>query len=171
MYGAHQVLLDAGEDEQNEKGTIAATVCVIAAPLAFVFFVPMPFSVKCAFEIQPRKGQQVFPVVARDRCANVCIKPGDEVKTGDVLLELENADLQLQLIDHEGRYREAEEALKVLQDQGFSDTSALSQLDVAREVRDSAKKQWEEKIREAQKLTIVAPGEGTIIPPPSRPTR
>jgi putative peptide zinc metalloprotease protein len=35
-------------------------------------------------------------------------------------------------------------------------------------VRDSAKKQWEEKLREAEKLTIVAPGEGTIIPPPTR---
>ena len=88
-----------------------------------------------------------------------------------MLMELENADLQLNCIDLEGKYREAEEALKVLQDQGFADPSALSQLDVAREVRDSAKKQWEEKIREAQKLTIVAPGDGTIIPPPSRWTR
>jgi putative peptide zinc metalloprotease protein len=127
----------------------------------------MPFSVKCAFEIQPRKGQQVFPVVPGIRDV-VYAKPGDRVKPGDKLMDLINADLQLQLIDHEGRYREAEEALKVLQDQGFTDTSALSQLDVAREVRDSAKKQWEEKIREAQKLTIVSPGEGTIIPPPSR---
>lgn len=167
LYGLIKFFWTPGSMNKMKKERLAATVCVIAAALAFVFLVPLPFSVKCTFEIQPRQGQQVFPVVSGIREA-VYVKPGDKVHAGDKLLDLANADLELQLIDHEGRYREAEETVKVLQDQGFSDSTALSQLDVAREVRDSAKKQWEEKQREAEKLTIVSPGEGTVIPPPSR---
>ena len=55
----------------------------------------------------------------------------------------------------------------MLYDQRYTDPAAVDQLDVAREVRDSAKKQWEEKIEGIQKLTIVAPATGTIIPPPA----
>jgi putative peptide zinc metalloprotease protein len=98
----------------------------------------------------------------------VAFRPGEQVREGDVLMKLHNSDLQLQLVDLAGKYREAEEALNVLQDQGFNDPAAISQLDVAREMRDSARKQWEEKQREFEKLIIIAPADGTIIPPPGR---
>ena len=83
-------------------------------------------------------------------------------------MKLNNTDLQLQLLDLEGKYREAEESLTVLARSGLHRSGAISQLDVAREIRDSARKQWEEKKGEFEKLTIVAPAGGTIIPPPSR---
>jgi putative peptide zinc metalloprotease protein len=156
-----------GSMNKMKKERLAATVGVIAAVVLFVFFVPLPYSVKCIFEIQPRGGQQVFstvPGIIRE----VGFKPGDQVHEGDVLMKLHNSDLQLQLTDLAGKYREAEEALNVLQDQGFTDTGAISQLDVAREMRDSARKQYEEKKKEFEKLTILAPADGTIIPPPAR---
>jgi putative peptide zinc metalloprotease protein len=56
----------------------------------------------------------------------------------------------------------------VLFDQRYSDPAAADQLDVAREMRDSAKQQYEEKLEEYKKLTITAPAAGTIIPPPAR---
>jgi putative peptide zinc metalloprotease protein len=71
-------------------------------------------------------------------------------------------------MDLEGKYKEAEEACAVLEDSRYNDPGAVDQLDVAREVRESAKKQWEEKRKEFEKLTIVAPASGTIIPPPAR---
>jgi putative peptide zinc metalloprotease protein len=167
IYALIKFFWTPGSMNKMKKERFAATVGVIAAAIAFVFLVPLPFSVKCTFEIQPRKGLQVFSV-GPGLIREVAHRPGDVVKTGDLLLQLENADLQLQVLDLEGKYREAEESLGVLQDQGFNDSGALGQLDVAREVRDSAKKQWEEKVREQQKLTIVSPGNGTIIPPPLR---
>jgi putative peptide zinc metalloprotease protein len=167
IYGLIKFFWTPGSMNKMKKERLAATIAVIGAAVAFVFVVPLPFSVKCTFEIQPRKGQQVFPVVP-GIIREVAHRPGDKVKAGDVLLKLDNHDLILQALELEGKYRAAEESLGVLQDQGFADASALSQLDVAREVRDSAKKQWEEKVREAQKLTIVSPGNGTVIPPPMR---
>src|SRR6476620_2597895 len=167
IYALGKFFWTPGSMNKMKKGRFAATIGVIAVAIAFVFFVPLPFSVKCMFEIQPRKGQQVFPVVPGMRRV-AYVKPGDKVQRGDKIMDLENADLQLQALGLEGKYREAEESLGVLQDQGFADPTALSQLDVTREVRDSTKKQWEEKVRELEKLTILAPGDGTVIPPPLR---
>jgi putative peptide zinc metalloprotease protein len=76
--------------------------------------------------------------------------------------------LQLQLLDLKGKYIESAESYSVLHDQRYADPTAVDQLEAARELRDSYKKQWEEKKREVEKLTIVAPAAGTIIPPPSR---
>jgi len=119
------------------------------------------------FEIQPRKGHQVYPISAA-LIKEVYYRPGEYVKQGDVLMQLKNEDLLLQVVDLEGKYRQAQENCAVLEDSRYNDPAAVDQLDVAREVRDSAKKQWEEKLKEYEKLTIVSPATGTIIPPPSR---
>jgi putative peptide zinc metalloprotease protein len=156
-----------GSMNKTKKERVAATAGVVAAAVLFVFAVPLPFSVKCTFEIQPRGGHQVYSA-APAMINKVLFKPGDRVRTGEVLMQLQNEDLLLQLTDLEGKYKQADESYSVLYDQRYADPSAVDQLDVAREVRDSAKKQWEEKKREFDKLTIVAPADGTIIPPPSR---
>ena len=54
-----------GSMNKMKSERVAATVGVIAAAVLFVFLVPLPFSVKCTFEIQPRGGQQVYPVEFR----------------------------------------------------------------------------------------------------------
>src|SRR5262249_30064617 len=114
VWGLAKFLWTPRSMNKMKKERLSATFCVIRAAIAFVFMVPLPFAVKCTFEIQPRKGQQVFPVIpGLTRVAHV--RPGDKVKAGDKLLELDNADLQLQLLDLEGKYREAEETLRVLQ--------------------------------------------------------
>jgi putative peptide zinc metalloprotease protein len=150
-----------------KKERLAATVGVIAAVVLFVFVVPLPFSVKCTFEIQPRGGHQVYPVVPGIKQA-AYVKPGEHVEAGQKIMDLENADLKLQVMDLEGKYKQAEEAYNVLFDQRYSNPGAVDQLDSALVVRDSTKQQWEEKRREFEKLTITAPASGTIIPPPSK---
>jgi putative peptide zinc metalloprotease protein len=167
LWGLYKFFTTPGSMNKVKRERLAATVGVIAAAVAFFLFVPLPFSVKCTFEIQPRDGQQVFtpsPAIINE----VNFKPGDKVQEGDVLMQLKNADLELQLLDLEGKYKQAEEEYSVLYDQRYDDPSAIDQLDATREMRDSAKKQWEEKKREYEQLTIVAPTSGTIIPPPSR---
>jgi putative peptide zinc metalloprotease protein len=156
-----------GRMNKMKRERVAATAGVAVATVLFVFFVPLPFSVKCNFEIQPRGGQQVY-VQMPGQIKEVAYRPGDQVQPGDVLMKLENPELELQLLDLEGRYRQAEEAYRVLYDTRYNDGSAINQLDAAREMRDSARKQWEEKVREAQQLTITAPTAGTIIPPPAK---
>jgi putative peptide zinc metalloprotease protein len=90
------------------------------------------------------------------------------VRPGDVLMKLDNADLQYAMTELEGRYKEADEMVKSLEDQRYTDPGAVNDLDMAKEIRDSYKRQWEEQKAECEKLTITAPAAGTIIPPPSR---
>jgi putative peptide zinc metalloprotease protein len=156
-----------GSMTKMKKERLAATIGVVAAAVLFVFVVPLPFSVKCTFEIQPREGHQVYPVVPGIEEA-AYVKPGQHVEAGQPIMDLYNADLKLQVMDLEGRYRQADEAYNVLFDQRYLDAGAVDQLDSARVVRDSTKQQYEEKRREYEKLKITAPASGTIIPPPSR---
>ena len=94
VWAAVQVFLHAGEDEQSEERTrVRPPAWCVAAVLACVFFVPLPFSVKCTFEVQPRGGQQVFRTCP-GMIKRSAVKPGEDVKAGDVIMQLENADLR-----------------------------------------------------------------------------
>jgi putative peptide zinc metalloprotease protein len=167
VIGLYRFFTTPGSTHKMKRERLALSVAAVVAAIGLVAFVPLPYSVKCTFEVQPRKGQQVFPVVP-GQIREVRYQPGQHVAAGDVLLTLENPMLQQELLDLEGRYRQAEAAYQAMLDQRYRDPSVIDQIDVAREVRDAMLRQWEEKLREVEKLTIVAPASGTIIPPPAR---
>src|SRR5438132_12901974 len=152
-----------GAYKQTNKEPLYGTPGVIVAAFAFFFLVPLPFSVKCTFELQPRHGAQVYTSQA-GLIKDVSFRPGDHVQAGDELMRLQNMDLKLELLDLEGRYEQAKQAVASLRLQRFDDPAAIDQIDVALEVQESARKQYEEKKREFEKLTIKAPAAGTIIP-------
>ena len=68
-----------------------------------------------------------------------------------------------------GRCSEAEQVVQALQRAALSPIRRRSISSTwPSEMRDSAKKQYDEKKKEFDRLTITAPAAGTIIPPPSR---
>ena len=158
-----------GRMHKVKRERMAATVAVLAGAAAFVLFVPLPYSVKCTFEVQPRGAQQVHPVVA-GQITEVVRRPGQAVQPGEPILKLVNPDLEMELLELEGSYEEAQQAIENLQQQGHTDSTALNQLEIAQKVRDAAFKQLEAKREEYGRLTVVAPegATGTIIPPPWR---
>jgi putative peptide zinc metalloprotease protein len=98
----------------------------------------------------------------------VSFRPNQKVQQGDVLLQLENPDLELELLELQGRADEAREAYMNLRKLRYGDDAAVDQLNVAQEIANSTRKQYEEKLAEHRRLTIVAPASGTIIPPPAK---
>ena len=159
-----------GAMNKMKKERLIASVAVAAAAVAFVLFVPLPFSVKCTFEIQPRQAQQVFTPVA-GQIVNVSAKPGQVVTAGQPIMQLKNPDLELEVLVSEGKWREADQMVRSLAAQRFVDPNAVMQEEVAREMRDAARKLYEQKKQELDRLSITAPAAGTIIPPPSRPQK
>jgi putative peptide zinc metalloprotease protein len=159
-----------GAMNKMKKERLIATVAVAAAAVAFVLFVPLPFSVKCTFEVQPREAQQVFTSVP-GQIVNVSAKPGQVVTAGQPIMELTNPDLEMEVLALEGKWRESEQILQSLAVQRFVDPTAVMQEEVAREMAAAAKIQYEQKKAEQDKLKIMAPAAGTIIPPPSRPEK
>jgi len=156
-----------GRMNKMKKERLFATAGVVAATVAFVLFVPLPFSVKCTFEIQARDAQPVFTLTP-GQITLVSAKPGQTVAQGDPIMQLANPDLELEVVALDGRCREAQQKVDSLLKQRFSDPSANDQLAMAREILDSAKKQHVQKKDELDRLSIKAPTAGTIIPLPSR---
>lgn len=156
-----------GRMHKMKRERVWATGVVLAIALAVVLFVPLPFSVKCTFEVQPRGGLQVFAAVP-GQIKQVNYRPGQEVKQGDEILVLENPELKLQAMELEARFEQADQAVTSLQRMRHNDPTAAAQLEVAKEGRESARKQHLEKKAEYDRLTIRAPAAGTVIPPPAR---
>ena len=170
MWKMGKFFYTPGALNKMKKERLIASVAVAAAAVAFILFVPLPFSVKCTFEIQPREFQQVFTPVA-GQIVNVSAKPGQIVTAGQPIMQLKNPDLELEVLVSEGKWREADQMVRSLVAQRFVDPGAVMQEEVAREMRDAARKLYEQKKQELDRLTITAPSAGTIIPPPSRPEK
>jgi putative peptide zinc metalloprotease protein len=161
-----------GRAHKMKRERVWATGIVLAAAVAVVLFVPLPFSVKCNFEIQPRGSHQIFSMVP-GLIKEVGFQPGQEVQSGDVLLTLTNADLELELLDLKGRCDSAKQVIQNLNRQRYSDRATIDQIQMAEEVYKSAVDQYEQKKKEHDRLAITVPSgvSGTIIPPPSRQDR
>ena len=160
-------LYTPGSLTKVKKERVLATVGVLAAALAFVLFVPLPFSVVCTFEVQPKDGKQVFASVA-GRLTEVHKRPGDAVKQGDVILVMDNPQLQSELQSLIGRRDEAAQAVDDLRRARFSDPAAVDQIEQAVETLAAAEKQLADKQAEVARLTVKAPRDGIVIPVPQK---
>ncbi len=156
-----------GRMTKVKQGRVIATVAVVATVIVIVLFLPLPFSVHSTFEVQPRNAEHVFASVP-GQLQEVFVKPGDRVTAGQPLVQLQNAELELALLGLEGRVREAEQTLDSLIRQRISDPSAADQVETAEEILNAATKQYEEKKQEVARLRVVAPIDGTVIPPAAR---
>ncbi|MCU0880489.1 MAG: HlyD family efflux transporter periplasmic adaptor subunit [Pirellulaceae bacterium] len=156
-----------GRTHKMKKERIVASLAVVGAIIAFVLFVPLPFSVKCTFEVQPREAQHVFTSVP-GQLTLVSAKPGKTVEAGETIVQLSNPDLEFEVLALDGKRQEAENMVLALRDQKHVDPAAVDQEEMAREMAEAARKQYAAKKEELDRLTIKAPAAGTIIPPPSR---
>ncbi len=167
LWALWKFLYTPGSLTKVKKNRVFATIGVLAAALLFVLFVPLPFSVKCVFEVQPRGGKQVFAGVAGE-LKEIQKKPGDTVRKGDVILVMDNPKLRWELQSLAGRRDEAQQALDDLRRARFSDPSAGDQIEQAEETVKAAEKQLADKQAEVDRLTVVAPRDGVIIPVPQK---
>lgn len=147
---------------------VAATAAVLAAVLAFVMWVPLPFHVECPVEIQPRDAEMVFAGVP-GRIVDVHVSAGQKVEAGQVLARLDSIDLYLEIARLEGNHRELQTQLTSLLRQRHDDSRAIAQIGQTQELLTSVKEQLDEKQDELSRLEIKAPVAGTVLTPPGRP--
>jgi putative peptide zinc metalloprotease protein len=100
------------------------------------------------------------------------VKAGDTVKKGDLIARLENIDLKLQIAQLEGErdaYQVQIESLAKMQFKKSDD--AVAQINVYRERLAGVEAQLHEKHADLDRLKIVAPRDGVVIPPPRTPEK
>ncbi len=155
-----------GRAAKMKKPRVIATASVVAAIIGLVCFVPLPYWVHCAVEIQPADGYQVRTMVPGHLVA-LHKRPGDHVVTGDVIAEFDNVELRAEVVKAKG---ELDVATRVLE---FLDQQARRE-DIAGEVSAqlalvAAKRSVYEKLVERlQQLQLKSNATGILVEPPAK---
>src|SRR5436190_16892567 len=163
LWAAYKFFSTPGRMNKVKKERMIASAVVVACLLGFVLFVKLPFSVKCNFEVQAHDAAQVFANV-QGQVVRIEKKPGDFVKEGEVIMELENMQLRYELANMKGQLEEAQQRLASLQRARFSDSDLVDQLATGEKDLEAKQKLYDDKLKEIKRLTIIAPKDGYIIP-------
>ncbi len=140
----------------------------VAGVLVIGLAVPLPYYVNCSCYLEPHQADQVF-VELPGTLAEVYVEPNSFVKQGQPLMRLASAKLDRELIQMAGETSLAfahHEA--ILRNAASSDPQSQQELDVARTTYNHALQRWTQREQTAERLTIKAPRDGWILPPPRK---
>jgi putative peptide zinc metalloprotease protein len=159
-----------GRLQQVKKKNVRITLAVVAAVAAFVFFVPLPYRIRCALEVKPRDAQSVYVAVPGE-LAEINVRPGDRVGANQPLGKLNSIELLLQIADLKGKVDLYTSKVSGLEMRRFEDPVANQDLATTQKSLEMYKEQLNEKERDLERLVLKSPVEGTVIPPPGIPER
>jgi putative peptide zinc metalloprotease protein len=169
LYQLFQFFYVPGRMNKVKKNRVWVTLGVVGVVLLAVIFIPLPYSVHCQFDVVPDEAGNVVVNVPGTLAELPLVKPGQTVKKGDVIAVLSNPDLESQLIQREGEYRKADKTLEGLRRVVTTDAMFFGQIPGATELLASADQLYKNKQAEYEMLTIRAPRDGQVLPPPSKP--
>ncbi len=152
--------LDVGKQQKTGLRLWGHTAMTLGASLALmtgVWFCPLRSTVTASVMIEPRSAQPVY-VETSGTVRAVCVREGDAVSAGTILIEMENLDLDRQLVALEG--------MQVLHETDFRLAQAISDPDLMSQVKTashSSAEQIEFARSEKDRLQLRAPLAGTIV--------
>jgi putative peptide zinc metalloprotease protein len=132
--------------------------------------VPLPSSVMCTLEVQPRDAKPVY-VGIPGQLVKQCVKPGQQVVAGELLAQLRNIDLEVKISELEGKIKEYVVQRDSLQEQSVRNPRMADQIPPIEEALEATKSQLAEKQGDLERLRLVAPIDGTVLPPTLVPQR
>ena len=150
-----------------DRGRTVLSLCVIAATVFGILMIPIPRYVRCPFILQPQNMESVY-VDVPGTLSGVYVSLGERVSKGQRLLQLDSNELTLQITQLKGKIKNAEleyNALFRASQASHDDQSVTDELELARVQYNTTTKNLELRKQEIEKLTIVAPGSGKLIPP------
>ena len=117
-----------GRASKMKRKNVLTSLVVATAAIAGICYIPLPFHVDCAAEIQPQDTSQVFAMVP-GRLVSWHKKPGDAVEEQEVIAELDSIDLRIEWERALAEYKIAFRKLQLLEDRKNYDDEAAAQLD------------------------------------------
>ncbi|MBN1853768.1 MAG: hemolysin D [Pirellulales bacterium] len=141
--------------------SLGLLICLVAA----VLFIPLPASVYCPLVVQPRGAEPVYVEVA-GVLADVQVQPGDYVQKNQLLAELKNYDIEIQIAKQQGILGSYEADLNVAYRLAHQDDATARRLPASRAAYNTAVEQLAQLEADREKLRLVAPCDGYVIPPP-----
>ena len=170
LYKLGRFFYIPGRIEQVKKPRMYASLAVLAALAAAFFLIPLPQSVLCPLEIQPRDAQPVYVAVSDGgRLVEMLVRPGELVQKGQPLARLENLALEDELLRLEGLCAQFRRKLAALRLERHRNPAAGGEIPQVEEALASLERQLAQRQEEHRRLTPTAPCDGFILPPPERP--
>jgi putative peptide zinc metalloprotease protein len=140
------------------------TLGLIAVALAGVLMLPLPSHVFCNLVVQPRGAASVY-VEHEGILEKVLVKVGDHVEMGQPLAQLSNIDIDISIADLTGQRDVYKVQLEGLMRMSFDDQTASAQVSEVTESLKSVTQQLAQRVEDRQKMQLVAPRAGTVLPP------
>jgi putative peptide zinc metalloprotease protein len=161
-----------GRMHKVKRYRVAITLSVLGAATAFMLFVPLPYHIDCVFTIVPGGAETVVPQLP-GQLTQVEVKPGEEVRAGQLIARVDNFELQVAVIDLRGQILEEKSRISTLNDLLLTANPTqvailAGQISQAESTLESFEESLAEKEQELEGLDIVAPIAGTVIPVPPR---
>lgn len=158
-----------GRMQKVKRHRVAISVAAVAAVLLVVLFLPLPHYIRASFEIEPRDAAAIY-AEAPGKITLCNVKVGDKVEANNtVLLEMESLPLEAQVLELEGKLGEARALLQSLRERRFLDRGAELQIASTEEVIQMAEEQLAEKRAQLERLKVVSPISGIVLPAPYHP--
>jgi putative peptide zinc metalloprotease protein len=141
------------------------SLLLATAAIVGICLVPLPSHVYCPLEVQPRNAASVY-VAVDGILEKVLVKPGDTVEEGQLLAQLRNIDVDIEIADLSGQRQVYEAQLQGLQRISFQDRRAAAEVVPTSEALASIQEQLAQREVDREKLRLVAPRSGTVLPAP-----
>jgi len=147
-----------------ERWRMYTTLGLITAAVLGVLMIPLPSHIYCSLVVQPRGADSVY--VEQDGILEeVFAKPGDRVEKGQPLAQLSNIDIDISIADLQGQREVYQAQLEGLMRLSFDDQSASARVNEVTESLKSVEQQLKQRLEDREKLRLVAPRAGTVMPP------
>lgn len=159
-----------GRIDLVDKQRMWISLAALGALLLAICFLPLPHRVYGTLELQAHDAASVY-VDVPGQLAAVLIKPGQKVTKGTTLARLSNVDLEIKIRELTGRRDLLRSQLANLERQRFSDPAAGLQVPEARKSLAAIEEQLRDRQQDFERLTLVAPVDGTVLPPPDMPLK
>lgn len=146
------------------KGRIAWVATLGLVVVVAILSLPVNYYVPAPLVLMPEDAARVYATV--DGTLREALPAGRLVTRGDSIARLDNADVQLELARLEGEHRLQELRVQHFERLRGLDPEANDKLPTARAARDDVQRRLEDSRREAERLKLIAPSKGVVIPAP-----
>ncbi|HEX5470304.1 MAG TPA: hemolysin D [Lacipirellulaceae bacterium] len=144
---------------------IYGTLAVIAAVIIGIGFVPLPMHIYCPLEVQAQNAASVY-VKVDGILEKTFVHPGDHVTKGQPLAQLRNIDIDINIAKLAGQRDVYAVQLDGLTRVSLADSEASAQIEPTRNALASTEEQLSQREGDRDLLRLVAPRDGTVLPPP-----
>jgi biotin carboxyl carrier protein len=137
-----------------------------AAIIAAVTMIPIDYHVRAPLAIMPEDATRVYATAGGTLIKMV--PAGTKVRRGDVIGQLQDTGAEIEITRLEGELKLRQLHVDHLERLRGIDHEANDQLPTARTALADSQQRLDERRKEAKRLTLTAPVDGTVISPPRR---